>query len=92
MSRNEVFQTRWTVRNTGDTWLVNSTDLVYVKGNRFRATNGVDMNTTVQEGKRVTLPAIRMRAPDAKGIYSANWSLRIGDNYFCPLTVKIQVK
>jgi hypothetical protein len=92
MSKNEVFNTRWTVRNTGDVWPENSTDLVYRKGDRFRAVNGVDLTLTVRNDQKVTLPAIRMRAPGVRGTYTATWSLQIGNDYFCSLPVKIVVK
>jgi hypothetical protein len=92
MAPRKVFDTIWRVKNTGPTWLENSTDLIFVSGARFRARAGYDFDRSISTGQRATLPEVRMRAPAARGTYTANWALHIGHQTFCSLSVKIVVR
>ncbi len=91
-NRSQAFQASWKVRNTGSDWLGNSADLVFVGGTRLTGQNGFDLNSRVNGGDTITLPAISMTSPGDPGTYTSTWNLRIGRNDFCKLQIIIEVR
>jgi hypothetical protein len=91
IGRNKLFDVIWRVKNTGSVWLRTSVDLIYVSGARMRSRDGYDLTFSVASGEKVSLPAVRMRAPGVPGTYRATWSLRVGHENFCTLPVRIVV-
>ncbi len=91
-NRSQAFQTVWRVRNTGDDWLGNSADLIYVSGTRFTGQSGFDLDNRVNFGDTVNLPTIRMTAPGDPGTYTTTWNIKIGKHEFCRLQVIIDVR
>ena len=93
---NAVFETSWTLQNTGNTaWDQNQYDIRYVG-----AYNGVvlhlgsdvyDLPTTINTGWNlpVTIPMV---APSEPGIYAEGWSISLGNQIICPFFVVIEVK
>jgi Ig-like domain from next to BRCA1 gene len=89
-SRDE-FSITWKVRNSGTTgWDPGSVDFTYLAGTRMFQYPLVKLQGTVAPGN-VTLLNADMRAPRNPGRYSTTWSLRQGDNYFCHLSLTINV-
>jgi hypothetical protein len=52
----------------------------------------VDFTATVDPGETVNLPAVNMQAPGVVGSYSTSWSLQVGHDLFCSLSLSITVK
>lgn len=88
----ENFDAVWQVRNNGQrTWDRNSVDFLYDSGDRIHRVAGFDLNVNVRSGETVGFSA-PMEAPQSPGTYSTTWTLRVGDNEFCRMSITIVVR
>lgn len=86
------FDAKWTVKNIGRReWDNNSVDYYYVKGDKLHKVDAYDLPKAVKVGETIEIIA-DMVAPKNQGSYATNWSLRIGTEDFCPLSLTIVVK
>ena len=92
MDENTDFDANWSVKNIGQkAWDRNSVDFVYFSGAKINKVAGYDLNSNVNSGSTTTLGA-DMVAPRDTGTYSTTWTLRVGDNDFCKMSLTIVVK
>jgi len=92
MSAGQDFKAQWTIFNNGiNTWNTNSVDVVYLAGDKFTSSKGVDLPSIVGTGQSINI-TVSMTAPKATGTYKTIWGLRVGKNVFCRLVVGIVVK
>lgn len=86
------FDLFWTVRNIGQrNWDRNDIDYIYSSGDRFHKVSGYDLPENVRAGNSVQL-GVDMQAPKDPGTYSTIWTMRVGNNEFCPLRFTIVVR
>lgn len=86
------FDGRWTVRNNGQrTWDRNSVDYVYLSGDQYHTVSGYDFSTNVAPGGTADI-IVDMRAPRNSGTYTTRWTLRVGSDNFCTLSLTIVVR
>ena len=86
------FDAKWTVRNSGRReWDRNSIDYLYINGDRFHKTATYDLTRSVKVGEQIDL-IVDMVAPKDRGSYSTNWSMRVGSENFCTLSLTIVVR
>lgn len=86
------FDAKWTLRNIGRReWDSNSVDYFYVKGDKFHKVDAYDLPKSVKFGETIEV-IVDMVAPKNSGSYATNWSLRVGSETFCPLSLTIVVK
>jgi hypothetical protein len=91
MASQQDFQTVWTVANSGrKTWDNTSVDFIFLNGTKLSKSKAADLPKTVEPGGAVTLK-LSMTAPKNPGAYTTVWALRIGQNEFCTMSVKIVV-
>jgi len=91
MKQDTDFDATWKVKNTGTkTWDGNSVDFVYDSGTDMAKRDGYDLNTNVKSGQEVSL-GVDMVAPTKNGNYTTTWTLRIGSNKFCKMSLTINV-
>lgn len=99
--RNVSFNAGWSVSNTGTVpWDPASVSFVYVRGTRMYRDDHVAVPASVAAGGSVVLTA-PLRTPDpkvegtpdpnAKGTYTTVWSLRRGRDFFCAVSLTINV-
>jgi len=92
MDKNTDFDANWSVKNIGQkTWDRNSVDFIYFSGAKIHKVAGYDLNSNVTSGSTTTL-GVDMIAPKDSGNYSTTWTLRVGDNDFCKMSITINVK
>lgn len=92
MNKETDFDATWKVKNTGTkTWDKNSVDFVYVSGTEMNKRPGYDLSSSVKSGQQINLGA-DMVAPKKSGTYTTTWTLQVGDNQFCKMTLTINVK
>ena len=92
MDPRDDFDAVWRVRNNGQrTWDRTSIDFIYDSGDRIHKVAGYDLNSNVRTGDTTDL-AVDMAAPRDPGTYSTNWTLRVGDNEFCRMSLTIVVR
>lgn len=92
MNPQTDFDATWKVKNTGTkTWDENSVDFIYVSGTEMNKRPGYDLNSSVKSGQQISLGA-DMVAPKKSGTYTTTWTLRVGNNDFCKMTLTINVK
>ena len=92
MNPRDDFDAVWRVRNNGQrNWDRNSIDFIYDSGDRIHKVAGYDLNSNVRTGDTTDL-AVDMAAPRDPGTYSTNWTLRVGDNEFCRMSLTIVVR
>ena len=85
------FDAVWRVRNNGQrTWDRNSVDFVYQSGDKFHKVSGYDLSKNVRVGETTNL-TVDMEAPRNDGNYTTRWTLRVGNNNFCTLSLTINV-
>jgi hypothetical protein len=81
----------WSVSNTGTVgWDPSNVKFVYLRGTRMHRADLVALPTGVAAGATVVLTA-PLRAPKAKGTYTTVWALRWGQQYFCAVSLRINV-
>ncbi len=86
------FEATWTLKNTGSKeWDRNSVDFLYDSGDKIHKVSSYDLEKTVKPGQNITLSA-SMQAPKTSANYTTYWVLRVGNTYFCKLTVYIFVQ
>lgn len=86
------FDAVWRVRNNGQrNWDRNSVDFIYDSGDRIHKVAGYDLDANVRSGDTINLGA-DMEAPQNSGTYTTNWTLRVGDNEFCRMSLTINVR
>jgi hypothetical protein len=88
---NQNFVTIWTVANSGrQTWDRTSVDFIYLSGARIGKSKAADLPKSVASGEAVSLK-MTMTAPKNSGTYRTVWALRIGQNNFCTMSLRIVV-
>lgn len=92
MQRRNIFDAKWTVRNTGTkNWGQDGIDFKYVSGTKMHTYgDSYDLAKDVGPGKSTTL-IVDMVSPKNKGYYTAVWGLYKGNKVFCKLSVTINV-
>jgi hypothetical protein len=86
------FDAVWTVKNIGQkTWDRNSVDYIFASGDKFHKVAGYDFKTNVKVGETVDL-IVDMEAPKDNGSYTTNWTLRVGSENFCQMSLTIVVR
>jgi hypothetical protein len=91
MKQDTDFDATWKVKNTGTkTWDQNSVDFVYDSGTDMAKRDGYDLNSSVKSGQEISLGA-DMVAPTKNGNYTTTWTLRVGSNEFCKMSLTINV-
>ena len=86
------FDAKWKVKNIGKKdWDGNSVDYSYVSGDKFHKVAGYDLGKTVKVGETREL-IVDMLSPKNPGTYTTNWSLQVGSEKFCTLSLTIVVK
>ncbi len=92
MPANKGFITVWTVANTGrKTWDDTSVDFIYLSGAKLAKGKGADLPNSIAPGAAVSLK-ISMTAPKNPGTYRTVWTLRLGQNEFCTMSLRIIVQ
>jgi len=86
------FDVFWTVRNIGQrNWDRTDVDYIYSDGAKIHKVSGYDLDENVKVGNSLEL-GVDMQAPKDSGTYSTTWTMRVGNNTFCPLRFTIVVK
>jgi hypothetical protein len=86
------FDAVWRVRNNGQrNWDRNSVDFIYDSGDRIHKVAGYDLNANVPSGDTINIGA-DMEAPRNSGTYTTYWTLRVGNNEFCRMSLTINVR
>jgi len=86
------FDAKWKVKNIGKRdWENNSVDYIYLTGDKFHKVAGYDLGKTVKVGETTEL-IVDMIAPKNPGSYTTNWTIQVGAEGFCPLSLTIVVK
>jgi hypothetical protein len=86
------FDIFWTVRNIGQkNWDRNDVDYIYSSGAKFHKISGYDLSENVKVGNSLEL-GVDMQAPKDPGTYTTTWTMRVGNNEFCPLRFTIVVR
>jgi hypothetical protein len=86
------FDVFWTVRNIGQrNWDRTDIDYIYSSGAKIHKVSGYDLPENVRVGNSVEL-GVDVRAPKDPGTYSTVWTMRRGNNEFCPLRFTIVVR
>jgi hypothetical protein len=87
-----AFDAVWLVKNNGKKeWDKSTVDYAYLNGDKFHKVAAYDLTTTVARGD-TTLLDVAMQAPKKTGTYTTNWTLRVGAETFCPMSLTIVVK
>jgi hypothetical protein len=91
MKQDTDFDAVWKVKNIGQkTWDQNSVDFVYDSGTDMAKRDGYDLSTNVKSGQEISLGA-DMVAPSKNGNYTTTWTLRVGSDKFCKMSLTINV-
>ena len=86
------FDAVWSVKNIGQkNWDRNSVDFVYDSGAKIQKVSGYDLNSDVKVGATTNL-GVDMESPKDSGNYTTTWTLRVGSNDFCKMSLTINVK
>lgn len=86
------FKVRWRFKNVGrQEWDADSVDFVYDSGDRFHRTSGYDLEKDTGIGE-VAEFFVDMLAPKDPGTYTTHWTLQIGDEKFCKVSLTIGVR
>jgi len=86
------FDAVWRIRNNGQrNWDRNSVDFIYDSGDRIHKVSGYDLSSNVRSGDTTNLGA-DMEAPQNSGTYTTYWTLRVGNNEFCRMSLTINVR
>ncbi len=87
----ERFDVGWKVRNNGDgPWVQGSVVFTYLGGTKMFRSQVAQLETTVPHGQTTALVA-EMVAPKNSGKYTTFWSLQQGTEYFCHVSLTINV-
>jgi hypothetical protein len=86
------FDVFWTVRNIGRrNWDRSDIDYIYSSGAKLHKVSGYDLDENVRVGNSTEV-GVDMQAPKDPGTYTTTWTLRVGNNEFCPLRFTIVVR
>ncbi|MDQ2693692.1 MAG: NBR1-Ig-like domain-containing protein [Chloroflexota bacterium] len=86
------FDVFWTVRNIGRrNWDRNEIDYIYLSGDKIHKISGYDLPENVSSGNSTQI-GVDLQAPKDPGTYNTTWTLRVGNNEFCPLRFNIVVR
>jgi hypothetical protein len=86
------FDVLWTVRNIGRrNWERTDVDYIYSSGAKIHKVSGYDLAANTAVGNSIDL-GVDMQAPKDPGTYSTVWTMRVGNNTFCPLRFTIVVR
>jgi hypothetical protein len=86
------FDVYWTVRNIGQrNWNRTDVDYVYSSGAKIHKVSGYDLDNNVRVGNSIEL-GVDVQAPKDPGTYSTVWTMRRGEQDFCPLRFTIIVR
>lgn len=92
MNTRTDFDTTWKVKNTGQrTWDPNSVDFIYYSGAEIHKKAGYDLGSSVKTGQTINL-GVDMVAPKKSGNYTTTWTLRVGNDNFCKMSLTINVR
>jgi hypothetical protein len=92
MKQDTDFDAVWKVKNIGQkTWDKNSVDFIFDSGTDMGKRDGYDLSNNVKSGQEISL-GVDMVAPTKSGNYTTNWTLRVGSNKFCKMSLTINVK
>jgi hypothetical protein len=92
LSPRTDFDAFWTVRNIGKRdWDRNSVDYFYLSGDQFHKVSGYDMQKDVRVGETVEI-GVDMEAPRDNGTYTTYWTLQVGGEQFCTMSLTIVVR
>jgi hypothetical protein len=92
LSAGKLFNAHWIVLNDG-TELWDSANMDYSHSNGLKMYVGDkarDLNESIASGETLDI-VIEMKTPKASGPYTTVWKLHIGQEYFCPMTIRITV-
>jgi len=90
-SPRDDFDVFWTVKNIGKkNWNRTDVDYIYSSGAKIHKISGYDLDSNVKVGNTIDL-GVDMQAPKDPGTYSTVWTMRVGNNEFCPLRFTIVV-
>lgn len=91
MQPKAVFYASWTVVNTGTkSWTSNTIDFVYKSGYRHEGKLIQDLSSTVGPGGKIVLNVL-YKAPKFSGVYTATWTLKVGNNRFCGMKMTFEI-
>jgi hypothetical protein len=92
MNGETDFDATWKVKNIGTrTWDQNSVDFIFDSGTDMAKRDGYDLTTNVKSGAQISLGA-DMVAPKNSGNYTTTWTLRVGSDEFCKMSLTINVR
>ena len=66
-------------------------DFVYDSGSKINKVSGYDLSNNVKVGEQIDL-GVDMEAPKNSGSYTTTWTLRVGSDDFCKMSITINVK
>ena len=86
------FDAVWRVRNIGQrNWNKDAVDYAYLSGDRIHTVEAYDLNETIRRGDTTDL-IVDMTAPKNSGTYTTKWSMRVGTQTFCDMSLTIVVR
>ena len=86
------FDAKWKVKNNGKSdWDKNSVDYIYLSGDKFHKVAAYDLGKTVTPGEIADI-VVDMQAPKNPGTYTTTWTLRVGSDTFCKMSLTIAVQ
>jgi alkaline phosphatase len=91
-SAGRSFNAHWTIQNDGtELWDSANTDYSYASGTKmYVGDRGRDLDVSIASGETLEI-IIEMKAPKASGVYTTVWQLHSGQEFFCPMTIRINV-
>jgi hypothetical protein len=93
VERRESFYVYWTVLNTGTkTWTNNTIDFVYAGGFDNEGRSRQDLAALAVPPGSTTTVKVLFKAPKRAGVYSAMWSLVVGNHPFCSMKITFEVQ
>ena len=89
----DKFSVGWNIRNTGTvTWEPGTFEFTYLAGAKLATHDSlIPLKESVPPGQE-TILSVPMKAPLHPNLYTTHWGIKTGNNYFCRLTLTIQVQ
>ena len=88
----EIFETNWTLKNTGDElWLDKDIDFKHSGGTDMHREDVYDLPKSVAPDDQVTI-TVPMYAPKDPGTYTSTWVLALKKTTLCKVSVTVIVK
>ncbi len=92
LAPREIFETNWTLKNTGDQlWLDKEIDFKHSGGTDMHKNDVYDLPSSVPADGQVTI-TVPMFAPREPGTYTSNWVLSRKKTTLCKVSVTVIVK